>query len=570
MIRAAAWAVVWLMIFLSGAAVTCASTFSTFEIGRQLKQRVDLARSCPIITLDGEMCHASEVLPRFYRQREYLPAWNSGTGPLPQAETLIRALREAGAEGLNPYDYHLARIQALLEKVGAPHGAESQSHAQSLADLDFLFTDAFLIYGSHLLRGRVDPESVEAQWYVERRERDLREVLEQALYENRIREALHLLAPTHAAYLRMRSALERYRKMAASGGWPIVPGGPLLEKGDRSERVTLLRLRLAAEGDLPKTETADRQAFDAELDQAVRRFQQRHGLKVDGVVGPKTLAALNVSAGERVRQLLVNLERWRWLPQELGPRYILVDIANFRLKVMEEGRSVFETRVVVGKPFWSTPVFNGTMTYLVLNPYWNIPTSIALGETLPKSQKDPEYLSKERIQLVQGWGPDERIIDPKESAWSSEEIRRGVYRLRQRPGPDNSLGLVKFMFPNKFNVYLHDTPAKALFDEPSRGYSHGCIRVERPIELAEYMLHDDPRWTPTDILRVLETGVEKTVSLPKPIPVYVLYWTAWAEEDGTVQFRDDIYGRDQKLLAALLSEPPRSQRADRRKEAVAN
>ena len=570
MIRAAAWAVVWLMIFLSGMAVTWASTFSNSEIGRQLKQRVDLARSCPIITLDGELCHASEVLPRFYQQREYSPAWNSGTGPLPQAETLIRALKEAGAEGLNPHDYHLARIQALLEKVGAPRGAESQSHAQSLADLDFLFTDAFLIYGSHLLRGRVDPESVEAQWYVERRERDLREVLEKALYENRIREALHLLAPTHAAYLRMRSALERYRKMAASGGWPIVPGGPLLEKDDRSERVTLLRLRLAAEGDLPKTETADRQAFDADLDQAVRRFQQRHGLKVDGVVGPKTLTALNVSAGERVRQLLVNMERWRWLPQELGPHYILVDIANFRLKVMEEGRSVFETRVVVGKPFWSTPVFNGTMTYLVLNPYWNIPTSIALGETLPKSQNDPEYLSKERIQLVQGWGPDERIIDPKESAWSSEEIRRGMYRLRQRPGPDNSLGLVKFMFPNKFNVYLHDTPVKALFDEPSRGYSHGCIRVERPIELAEYMLHDDPRWTPTDILRVLETGVEKTVSLLKPFPVYVLYWTAWAEEDGTVQFRDDIYGRDQKLLAALLSEPPRSQRADRRKEAVAN
>ena len=509
MIRAAAWAVVWLMIFLSGVAVTSASTFSTSEIGRQLKQRVDLARSCPIITLDGELCHASEVLPRFYRQREYSPAWSSGTGPLPQAETLIRALKEAGAEGLNPHDYHLARIQALLEKVGAPRRAESQSHAQSLADLDFLFTDAFLIYGSHLLRGRVDPESVEAQWYVERRERDLREVLEKALYENRIREALHLLAPTHAAYLRMRGALERYRKMAVSGGWPIVPGGPLLEKDDRSERVTLLRLRLAAEGDLPKTETEDRQAFDVELDQAVRRFQQRHGLKVDGVVGPKTLAALNVSAGERVRQLLVNMERWRWLPQELGPRYILVDIANFRLKVMEEGRSVFETRVVVGKPFWSTPVFNGTMTYLVLNPYWNIPTSIALGETLPKSQKDPEYLSKERIQLVQGWGPDERIIDPKESAWSKEEIRSGVYRLRQRPGSDNSLGLVKFMFPNKFNVYLHDTPAKALFDEPSRGYSHGCIRVERPIELAEYMLHDDPRWTPTDILRVLETGVEK-------------------------------------------------------------
>ena len=293
----------------------------------------------------------------------------------------------------------------------------------------------------------------------------------------------------------------------------------------------------------------------------MKRFQWRHGLTADGVLDAATRAELNVSAERRVEQLELNLERWRWLPQDLGRRHIIVNIAAFELEVVEDEAVVLAMRVVVGRPYQHTPVFSDTMRYLVLNPYWQVPHDIAVKEVLPRVQRDLSYLAQQKMQVFQGWGPEAEEIDPATVDWSAITPASFPFRLRQDPGPINALGRIKFMFPNKFNVYLHDTPARPLFDETRRDFSHGCIRIQKPIELALYLLRKDPHWNRETLLRALDEVVDRSVPLPEPIPIHLLYWTAWADEDGTIQFRRDIYGRDAPLLEALRApRPPKSSR----------
>ncbi len=279
----------------------------------------------------------------------------------------------------------------------------------------------------------------------------------------------------------------------------------------------------------------------------MRRFQKWHGLAVDGVVGPATLAALNVSVEKRIRQIEVNLERWRWLPQELGARHILVNIAGFELNVIENGQPVMTMRVVMGKEERPTPVFSGALTYLVVCPYWQVPSTIAVKDKLPQIRKDPGYLTRKKIKVFQGG----EAINPRTINWSEVTAKNFNYRFRQDPGPKNALGRVKFVFPNPFSVILHDTPDRELFTRNVRTFSSGCIRVEKPIELAEYVMHGDPQWTREKILATINKWVERTVWLPEPIPVHLLYFTAWVDAEGMTHFRDDIYGRDKRLDEAL-------------------
>jgi murein L,D-transpeptidase YcbB/YkuD len=264
-----------------------------------------------------------------------------------------------------------------------------------------------------------------------------------------------------------------------------------------------------------------------------------------------------VSAERRVEQLELNLERWRWLPQDLGRRHIIVNIAAFELEVVEEEAVVLAMRVVVGLPFHHTPVFSETMRYLVLNPYWYVPDSIAVQEMLPRIQHDLSYLAPQKMRVFLGRGMEALEVDPATVEWSKINPDDFPYRLIQDPGPVNALGRIKFMFPNKFNVYLHDTPARPLFDETQRDFSHGCIRIQKPIELAEYLLQKDPRWNRDALLRTLDEAVDLTVPLPEPMPVHILYWTAWADEDHTIQFRRDIYDQDAPLLEAMRAPSPK-------------
>ncbi|MFY9826312.1 MAG: L,D-transpeptidase family protein, partial [Thermoanaerobaculia bacterium] len=317
-----------------------------------------------------------------------------------------------------------------------------------------------------------------------------------------------------------------------------------------------LRARLASSGDLGGLATgpaADR--YDEAVAAAVSHFQSRHGLEPTGKVGNDTLAELNVPAEARVRQIAANLERWRWMPASLGDRYIQVNIPDFHLDVVEDGQVPLSMRVIVGKPKSHTPNFSGRMTYLELNPNWNLPDDIAANEIAPKLATDPGYLASHDMELIRGWGGKEEVADP--ATVDLAKLGKGSpYRVRQRPGADNSLGQVKFMFPNPFDVYLHGTPSRSLFARTVRSFSHGCVRLEKPEELAAYLLKDDPKWSLEAIQSAIASGEHQTLSLRKPLPVYILYWTAWVDPDGTVELRRDLYGHDAAVAQALAHEPP--------------
>jgi murein L,D-transpeptidase YcbB/YkuD len=526
------------------------------QVSEILRNRIEAAGTPPNLTVGEEFIHASIILPIFYERRTYEPAWSNNKGLLSVADELVKAIQQADREGLRLIDYHLSKIKTLINEVRNHQAKQMKLNPRVLVDLDLLLTDAFLIYASHLLAGRINPQTIDAEWFANRREADLAQVLQNALENDQIIEALRSLLPPQPGYALMRKALARYRAYAAKGGWQIVPDGPKLQKGAQNERVVALRNRLLITGDLPQSVVQDPTNFDDILEQAVKKFQQYLGLEIDGAVGAKTLAALNTSVEDRIRQIEVNMERWRWLPQDLGKRHILVNIANFELDVFEHSQQVLTMLVIIGKIYRRTPVFSDKMTYLVLNPYWHVPPNLARQDILPQIKKDSTYLVKKKINVFQSWGADIQEIDPKTIDWSKITAKNLSYRFRQDPGRENALGKIKFMFPNQFNVYLHDTPSRELFKKTVRDFSSGCIRIENPIDLAEYVLRDDPKWTRKDILAALEKGVEQTVRLPEPIPIHLLYWTAWATKDGTIHFRNDIYDRDKPLAEALREEPP--------------
>jgi L,D-transpeptidase YcbB len=527
------------------------------QVREALRSRIEDGRTGETLFACDERIHASAELARFYEARDYRPAWTDAWGPQKQALELTGAIGVAGDEGLNPEGYHFTAILQNLDRLRYSRGSEAGSDPAILADLDVLLTDGFLVYATHLLSGRVNPETIDPEWLANQREADLTTVLERALSEVRVAGTLRDLLPAHSGYAMLREALKNYRRIDESGGWAKVQNGPKMTNGQRGHRVVELRKRLLATGDLEKGEGPDGPDFDEILEQAVRRFQSRHGLEMDGVVGRNTLSALNVAVGDRLGQIQVNLERWRWLPQDLGNRYVLINLADFKLEAVETGPKVMDMRIIVGKRYRRTPVFSGMMTYLVLNPTWHVPAKIARLDILPLIRKDPGYLSREHFRVFDGWGAGATEIDPATIDWSNVIPRNLKYRLRQDPGPWNALGSIKFMFPNEFGVYIHDTPSRELFKKTVRTFSSGCIRIEKPIQLAEYVLAGDLKWNDETIMAALDAGQEQIFRLPAPIPVHILYWTAWVDPSGTVQFRNDIYERDRGVLEALRSKPPK-------------
>jgi murein L,D-transpeptidase YcbB/YkuD len=488
----------------------------------------------PVLVTASGSFRAAPDLSCFYDRRGYAPAWINEKGVRPDADELIAALAGAPADGLDPERYRVADLrQRLAQTRATPNPGD-------LAELDMRLTDAFLRLAADLRNGAVNPQLIYPDCEIDIPEVDLSAALETALAAGRVRSAIAELAPAHAGYKALKAALEQMRALAARGGWPAVPDGPPLRPGDRGDRVTALRARLEASGELPPeapaaATAAPRDLFDAPLQAALAKFQDQHGLDADGRVGKGTLAALNAPVEQRIRQIEVNLDRWRWLPHDLGERYIMVNIAGFTFDLVEAGKPALSMRVVAGKPTNRTPMFTGRMTNIVLNPYWNVPASITKKEVIPHMARDPGYLAKEGMEVTR--------------SGSGLEVR-------QKPGPKNALGRVKFLFPNRFDVYLHDTPSRSLFSRTVRSFSHGCIRVEKPVELAEYLLKDDPTWTPKRIAAVIARGKEAWVNIPKPLPVHLVYWTAWVDDAGTLQLRDDIYGRDKPLMDVLGTEKP--------------
>ncbi|MCE9648868.1 MAG: L,D-transpeptidase family protein [Parvibaculum sp.] len=364
--------------------------------------------------------------------------------------------------------------------------------------------------------------------------------------------ALKSTVPTlgDAGFWPVVRAISMYRQIQNWGGWEAIPQGEKLEKGMRDRRVALVRKRLLATGDLTASE-GDQALFDDAVVQAVRRFQSRHGLDPDGSLGRATLAAMNVPVAARIQQLEVNLKRLNDVAPTLGRRYVFVNIAGQEVEAVEDGDVVIRKRVIVGKEDRQTPEHSSKITYIALNPYWNVPQSIAMKDLLPKIRRNPQFLQRMGIRVLKGWGENAPEVDPSTVDWSAADVTR-QYRLRQDPSRLNSLGTVKINFPNPFAVYLHDTPVKTLFGRQARNFSSGCVRVQDVRDLAAWLLKDANGWDRKRIDATIAGGEHKDVSLPQPVPIYLMYLTAWVGEDGVVNFRDDVYDRDRKLSATTL------------------
>jgi murein L,D-transpeptidase YcbB/YkuD len=481
------------------------------------------------------------ALRQWYADNGYEPLWLDPEGFNAKAHDFLDVLLRADREGLNPGDYPVAEIGKYMEM--AP------------AEAELLLSGTFVQYASDLRTGRLSPRKADPALFVQPRGIDRRAVLNAVRDEPKIDRAIETYTPSNPIYRRLRRILAQYRGIEAAGGWPQVPDGASLKPGMQDSRVALIRQRLKATRDLAYV--ADRSdLYNGELVQAVERFQKRHGLEADGIVGRHTLAEMNIPVQRRIEQIVVNMERWRWMPDDLGDRYILVNLAAFELDVVEYGSVAMHMRVVAGKPYRRTPVFSGSMTYLEFNPTWTVPPTIVKHDILPRVRKDPDYLAKQNIRVFAGWQDDSPELASTAIDWNAVNRNHVPYRFRQDPGPDNALGRVKFMFPNRFDVYLHDTPARALFNKTVRSFSSGCVRVEDAMGLAEYLTAGLPGWTRERIDAVVASNRTTVVKLDRPVPVYLTYSTVWFGEGGTINFRDDVYARDDLLLQALFGYPP--------------
>jgi murein L,D-transpeptidase YcbB/YkuD len=486
----------------------------------------------------------AKILRRVYEEREFRPFWVTLEGLSDGGRDLVAFLAGPGRERWSSEEHRLTEIGHLFQQA---YPDTLSSHAHAIPEFEWALSRAFLARARRLVEGRRPAARARESWDFRDRSPDVMEVMHDA-EELGVRQTLSELAESHEPYTLLRKAVGEYRRIERAGGWPAVPEGGPLDPGDRSsERVLALRRRLAVTGDL-RTRSSS-QAYDGEVERAVRRFQERHGLHPDGRVGAKTLQALNVPVGERIRQLEINLERRRWLPASLEDEFIWINIPEFRLRVFRKGQVVLQMPVVVGTVSTPTPSFQDEIDHAILNPYWNVPETIALNEIVPRAATDPGYLERGSYEVLDARGE----LVPSGPVRAAD-VQQGRYRIRRKPGPVNDLGRIKFMLPNQYEVYLHDTPSRHLFERDTRAFSHGCIRLGRPMELARYLFPD--RFRRGEFEQELDEGTERVVPLEKPVPVYIVYFTAWRSNDGTVHFRDDIYGRDEELWSELREDPP--------------
>jgi len=488
-------------------------------------------------------------LTEIYYGSELQPFWIEDGKPGPRAADILAVLEDAESQGLNPASY-------FVDKIHQYWGSQDTA---GLVRLDILLTLGMMRYVADQHEGRIEPREVDPELFATARDVEVDwDALRQMAFEAPDMKAfLDQQAPPFLQYRELQKKLAEYRALAAKGGWPSISAGETLKPGMENPRVDMVRKRLAVTGDLAP-ENMDSAVFDTALEKAVKRFQQRHNLTPDGAVGKQTLAAMNVTVETRIDQIVLNMERYRWLKRTLmGDRLVAVNIAGFEAVAGKAGKFDVTMPVIVGKTYHETPVFSDTIKYVVFNPYWNLTPSIASNETLPKLKKDSHYLKKHNMRIFKGWGPDAPELDATKIDWSKvskKDMNR--YRVRQDPGPDNALGTVKLVFPNKYNVYLHDTPAHGLFKKEQRAFSHGCIRMDRPAEMAAWVLGGEEKgWSLARVNEIIASRKRQVAVLDQPVPVYILYRTAFVNpEDNTLYFYEDVYGRD-KLLAKALFGP---------------
>lgn len=533
---------------LLSACVTDTLTTSPAALNAQIQQRLEHTgqqHTGPQLVVGGMTI--AQGVAEFYQRRDFAPVWNDNT----RIDQLIEALADLRLDGLNPADYQLDQLRSQRQQFGKLNPGQQ-------VDFELTATHAYLLALVHLYQGKIDPNRLDSRWNFDAHALDLQQGMQvaiDAVANSNIAAAFERARPQQRIYPQLRAALQQLYRVEASGGWPQVPDGPTLKPGLHDARVPLLRQRLLAAG-LP-VPGADHHAaddgtdtlFDTQLSTAVSQFQREQYLEVDGNVGAATLAALNVTVQARIAQLRANLERSRWLLHEIHGDFVLVDIAGYRVHFYRDGVSVWNSRVQVGKPYRSTPVFKSRVTHITVNPTWTVPPTIYRNDILPKLKTDPGYLAKNRL----------RVLDNKGNELNAASInwdQPGNILLRQDAGAGAALGQVAIRFPNSYAVYLHDTPNQRMFDQRQRAFSSGCIRVERPLELVERLFEGDARWSRPAIDAAIASGETRNITLQRQLPILLMYWTVdlhATKSDATVRvaFKPDIYQHDQELIRAL-------------------
>ncbi len=499
-------------------------------------------------TIAGVDILGHEIILRVYQDSEFQPYWTNDDN----IRSLISLIDEAPDHGLLSADYNMDELRLILSE------RENNPSAMIEAGSDILLTESLLLYAYHRRLGKITPSTIDPDINYKRQafqNQPLSQTLHELLEAISLREFIDIVAPSGPYYKGIQQWLHRYRQLAAEGGWPAVPEGPALRLGDKDPRVALVRKRLAVTGELPEDADLSSTTFNEQLERAVIKFQARHALEDDGIAGKQTIAAMDVLVEDRISQLRVSLERIRWVNQEAVQTFVAVNIASFQAFMIRNGELEWSTRAMVGKDYRRTPIFRGDIQYMEFNPTWTIPPTILRNDTLPAVKKDPGYLAAKNIRVIDSNGA---FVDPLTVDWA-QYSKGAPYTFRQDPGPDNSLGMVKFIFPNRHSVFLHDTPHRELFNRPERAFSSGCIRIEDPLKLAELLLTDEHYQGPR-LQSIVESGKTQRIYLDRPVPIIILYLTTGLDSDGNILFYKDIYEKDRKVLEALngpvVIEPP--------------
>jgi len=492
------------------------------------------------LSIRGAEIITRAMLLEVYQDHEFAPYW----GDPQRVRELMELISDSADHGLKPADYNIDQLQQVLQRRLARPSAEVEAEA------DILLTESLLRYSYHRRFGKVKGCSLDPDINFRResfQHQTSKVTIEQALESSSLTDFIQMIAPSGPVYRHLQDQMKLYREMAKMGGWPTVPDGPTLRAGDTDPRVANIRKRLAATGRIEAHSGQGPSFFDQGLKKAVQQFQLRHRLGQDGIVGKQTIAELSVSIEQRIGQLSTSLERLRWVNQEAVDTMVVVNIAGFRAFFFKDGLLEWETRAMVGKNYRQTPVFRGDIAYLEFNPTWTIPPGILRNDTLPAIKRNPDYLASKNIRVIDRNG---KFVDPATVNWN--KYSKGVpYTLRQDPGPNNSLGTVKFIFPNKHFVFLHDTPHRELFAHEERDFSSGCIRIEDPLKLAELVLNNPVKYDRPALQSIVDSQKTQRISPSPKVPVVIVYLTASVNDDGKVRFYKDIYNRDQAVLDAL-------------------
>lgn len=482
------------------------------------------------------------TLTRFYEMRDYRPVWVQADKILPELDIALAFIATADQEGLDSENYALEQLLHLRKQPGT---------GPFLLELELRTTQALLLFARDLRRGRLEASEVDPDWHIQQQIFDPADYLQKGIIAGNLKLSLEDLPPKSKGYQLMKQTLAKYRELVAHGiNWTSIPPTPLIRPHMSHPVIPQIRARInqafAMHGNREYDIAASQgQEYDDELVNAIKAFQEQHGLNPDGIIGPNTRAALNKTPEQKIRQLRVNMERLRWMPRELGDRYLLVNVAGFRLTAIDSERQALEMRIIVGRDYRSTPSFNSHISHLILNPYWNVPHSIARKDLLPKQRNNPNYFASQGIRVYSSHANRSEELNPYFIDWHAVG-QNFPYALRQDPGEKNALGTIKFMFSNPFSIYLHDTPSKQLFQKDVRMFSSGCIRLEKPLQLAGFVL-DDPGAV-TDLVAKIKSGKTITINLTKRLPIYLIYLTTWVDDQSNIYFSSDIYGRDKRVL----------------------